>query len=147
MSSDFSLTETEKALFQQLKQQKEQKQPDWRSPQTFGMPNTVGTANMNGINPLFNPLNLPYANPRLLAMAANQNQLNSLANNMPSQNSSTNSTANTGNSPFSGLLNNPANTGNKMSNSSIFPTPMPNFPPFNGFVNHAVANSLGKSDE
>lgn len=141
MSSEFSLNETEKALLQQLKQQKDQKQqPDWRNPQSFGIPNVTGA-----MNPLFNPMNLPYPNPRLLAMAANQSQLNSLASSMPTQTSSANSTSSTNNSSFANLLNN--NSNNKLPASGIFPTAMPNFPPFNGFVNPAVASNMSRNDE
>lgn len=124
MTSDFNLTETEKALFQHLKQK--EKQPDWRNPQSFGMPN------LNGMNPLFGNLNLPYSNPRnLIAMAVNQNgqQQNSAAT-----------------SPFAPLINN-SNVNNKMSSSGIFPTTVPNFPSFNGFVNNSATNNMSKQDE
>jgi hypothetical protein len=146
MSNEFSLTETEKALSQHLKQQKEKQ--DWRGPQSF-MPN-VGAPNMATMNPLFNPLNLPYANQRqLLAMAANQSPLHSIANSMAQQNSSSNSTANT-NMSFANLVSNSSsNSNNKLPNagSGIFPTAVPNFPPFNGFVNHAAVNNMAKIDE
>lgn len=146
MSNEFSLTETEKALNQQLKQQKEKQ--DWRGLPSFGLPN-VGAPNLGAMNPLFNPLNLPYTNPRqLLAMSANQSPLHSIANSMAQQNSTSNSTANS-NMSFANLVNNSSNSNNKLPNSSsgIFPTAVPNFPPFNGFVNHTAANNLAKIDE
>jgi hypothetical protein len=68
MSNEFSLTETEKALSQQLKQQKEKQQQEWRGPQSFGMMPGAGTPNLGAMNPLFNPLNLPYANPRQVSI-------------------------------------------------------------------------------
>lgn len=82
-------------------------------------------------------------------MAANQSPLHSIANSMAQQNSTSNSTAGSNMSFASLVSNSSSNPGNKLptSGTGIFPTAVPNFPPFNGFVNHAAANNLAKIDE
>ncbi|KAI6176999.1 Prospero domain-containing protein [Aphelenchoides bicaudatus] len=141
-SNEFNLTETEKALSQQLKQQKDKQQQDWRGSQPFG---NVGRPNLGAMNPLFNPL-MSYTNPQqILAMAANQSPLHSIANSMAQQNSTSNSTAGA-NMSFANLVNNSA-SNNKLPGSGIFPTAVPNFSSFNGFVNHAAVNQLAKMED
>ncbi|KAI6201505.1 Prospero domain-containing protein [Aphelenchoides besseyi] len=137
---------------QQIRQQKDQKmQQEWRQQQArmtaavFGMP-----PNLTSSNSLFNSLNLPpYAtNPNnLMALTAasnQQNPLSSLASSLATSNAASMITKSNSKNE------NPSDSTSRLATSSgsgIFPTTLPNFPSFNGFVNHSLIGSSIRSED